>query len=264
MPFFGKKKQKDKDKDKPALTPIEVAEKIGVQAGLVPDEMLKLLDALERVEKNRKVVRRKAVQDRIVSKKPIDLPEAVEFAKERLAEHKKREENLRRIHKLKHLKYFEVESRDVIEDTEYPRKLSPYDIGRSIETAQRRLLEEAEKKKEKADPVIRRAELLLSALDRTKITEAARVARKIAERQNRIGLLSLEEAERLAKLPPEEREALDPEVEETLEIARSLHGFKKQQNTIVDDAAEVVKEDVDAAAAVVRQWVGTIHEENEK
>jgi len=259
--FWRKKKQ---DEDKPALTPVELAEKIGVQAGLVPDEMLKLLDSLERVEKNRKIIRRKAVQDKIVSKKPMDLPQAVEFAQERLAEHKRREEIQRQIHKQKHLKFFEVESRDVIEDTEYPRKLSPYDIGRSIETAHKRLLEEEEKKKETEDPIYRRAELLLSAIDRTKITEAARVARKIAERQNRIGLLSMEEAQRLAKMTPEQREELAPEIEDQLEIARSLQGFKKMQNTIVDDAAEVVKDDVDAAAAVVRQWVGTIHEENDK
>ena len=246
------------------MTPVELAEKIGVQAGLVPDEMLKLLDSLERVEKNRKIIRRKAVQDKIVSKKPMDLPQAVEFAQERLAEHKRREEIQRQIHKQKHLKFFEVESRDVIEDTEYPRKLSPYDIGRSIETAHKRLLEEEEKKKETEDPIYRRAELLLSAIDRTKITEAARVARKIAERQNRIGLLSMEEAQRLAKMTPEQREELAPEIEDQLEIARSLQGFKKMQNTIVDDAAEVVKDDVDAAAAVVRQWVGTIHEENDK
>ena len=257
--MFGRKKQKDKDKDQPALTPVELAEKIGQQAGLLPDEMVKLFDSLERVEKNRKIIRRKAVQEKIVSKKPIDLQNAVEFAKERLEEHKKREENLRRSHKQKHLKYFEAESRDVIEDTEYPKKTSPYDIGRSIDTAQKRLLEE--ERKDADDPVDHKTIILLQAIDRTKITEAARVAHKIAERQKRIGLLSLEEAERLAKMTPEERQELAPDIEEQLEIARSLHGFKKQVNTIVDEAAEVVDENVDAAAAVVRQWVGTIHEE---
>ena len=259
MSLFKKKKQQEKEK--PVLTPVELAEKIGRQAGLLPDEMLKLLDALERVEKKRKIVRRKAVEEKIVNQKPIGLGKAVEFAKERLEEHKKREEIQRQIHRRKHLKFIEAESHDVIEDTEYPRKLSPYDIGISIGTAHKRLLEEEERKKEADDPVYRRAELILHALDRTKITEAARVAKKIAARQNRIGLLTLEEAQRLAKMTPEEREALDPEIEEQLEIARSLHGFKKQINTVVDDAAEVVKEDVDAAANVVKQWIGTIHEE---
>jgi hypothetical protein len=73
----------------------------------------------------------------------------------------------------------------------------------------------------------------------------------------------MEEAERLAKMTPEEREALSPEIEEQLEIAKSLQGFKKTVNTIIDDAAEVVKDDADAAAAVMRQWIGTIHEENQ-
>jgi len=256
--MFGRKKtQKD---DKPVLTAVELADKIGQQAGLLPDEMLKLLDSLERVERNRKIIPQKAVQEKIVSKKAIDLPKAVEIARERLEEHKKREEIQRQLSRKKHLKFFETESHDVIEDTEYPRKLSPYDIGVSIETAYRRLLEE-EKKKEDNDPVYRRAELILHALDRTKVTEAARVARTIAARQERIGRLSLEEAQRLAKLPPEEQQALTPEIEEQLEIAKSLQGFKKHINTVVDDAAEVVKENADAAAAVVRQWVGTIHEE---
>jgi len=260
MLLFTKKKQTDKDK--PALTPIELADKIGQQAGLLPDEMLKLLDSLERVEKRRKIIRRKAVAKKIVNKKPTDLPTAVEIQKEKLEEHRKREEAQKWIHRKKHLKFIEPETRDVIEDTEYPRQLSPYDIGRSIETAYKRLLEEEEKKKEVDDPVNRRAELILKALDRTKITEAARVARKIAERQKRIGLENLEEAERLAKMTPKERETLAPEIEETLEIAKSLQGFKKHVTTLVDEASEVVNEDVDAAAAVVRQWVGTIHEEN--
>ncbi len=257
--MFGRKKKNDKDT--PALTPVELSEKIGQQAGLLPDEMYKLLDSLERVEKNRKIIRRKAVKEKIVGKKQIDLQAAVDFAKERIEENKRREDTLRRIHKRKLLKYFEVESRDVIEDTEYPKKLSPYDIGKSIETAKKRLIEE-EKQKEADQPIHRKTEILLEALDRTKINEAARVAHKIAQRQNHIGLLSLEEAERLAKLPPEEREELDPEIEDQIEIARSLHAFARHQNTIVDDAANVVDEDVDAAASVVRQWVGTIHEEN--
>ena len=257
--MFGRKK-KPKNNE-PVLSPIELADKIGQQAGLLPDEMLKLLDSLKQVETSRKIIPQKAVREKIVNGKPIGLPKAVEVAKERLEEHKKREEIQRKNSRKKQVKYFEAESRDVIEDTEYPRKLSPYDIGVSISTAHKRLLEEEEKKKEALDPVYRRAELVLHALDRTKITEAARVARKIASRQKRIGLSAIEEAERLAKLPPEEREALAPELEEQLEIARSLHGFKKHINTIVDDAAEVVKDDVEAAAAVVRQWVGTIHEE---
>ncbi|MCL2303796.1 MAG: DUF853 domain-containing protein [Planctomycetaceae bacterium] len=257
--MFGRKKKKETDK--PVLSPVELAEKIGQQAGLLPDEMLKLLHSLEQVEKHRRIIRRKAVQEKIVNQKPIDLPEAVEFAKERVEEHNKREEEQKRIHRKKHLKYFETESRGVIEESEYPKELSPLDIGKSIEIAYKRLLEEEERKKEADNPVQRRAELILKALDRTKITEVGRIAKKIAARQKRIGLLSLEEAEWLAKLTPEEREALDPEVEEQLEIAKSLQGFKKHINTVVDDAAEVVKEDVDAAAAVVRQWVGTIHEE---
>ena len=256
--MFGRKKKNEAEK--PAMTPTELADKIGQQAGLLPDEMLKLLDSLERVEKNRVIIRRKAVKQKIVDKKPINLAKAVEFAQNKIEEHKKREDIQRLVHKKKLLKYFEIESRDVIEDTEYPRKLAPYDIGKSIDTAKKRLREEEERKEDEL-PINRKTETILNVLDRTKITEAARVAHNIASRQNRIGILSLEEAERLAKLPPEEKEELSPEIEEQLEIARSLNGFKRHNNTIVDDAASVVDENVDAAASVVRQWVGTIHEE---
>ena len=256
--MFGRKKKNEAEK--PAMTPSELADKIGQQAGLLPDEMLKLLDSLERVENNRIIIQRKAVKQKIVDKKPISLAKAVEFAQEKIEEHKRREEIQRLIHKKKLLKYVEIESRDIIEDTEYPRKLSPYDIGKSIDTAKKRLREE-EERQEEDQPVNRKTELILNVLDRTKITEAARVAHKIASRQNRIGLFSLEEAERRSNLPQEEQMEMDPEIEEQLKIARSLNGFKRKNNTIVDDAASVVDENIDAAASVVKQWVGAIHEE---
>ena len=242
------------------MTPSELADKIGQQAGLLPDEMLKLLDSLERVENNRVIIHRKTVKQKIVDKKPISLAKAVESAQEKIEEHKRREEIQRLIHKRKLLKYVEVESRDIIEDTEYPRKLSPYDIGRSIDTAKKRLREEEERKEEER-PINRKTEIILNVLDRTRITEAARVAHNIASRQNRIGVLSLEETERLANLPPEEQAEITPEIEEELEFARSLNGFKKHNYTIVDDASSVIDENIDAAASVVKQWVGAIHEE---
>ncbi len=58
-----------------------------------------------------------------------------------------------------------------------------------------------------------------------------------------------------------EQQELDPEVEENLEAARSLQSFGKGLNTLVDDAAEVVQTDYDAAASVMKQWVGHVNSE---
>ena len=253
-----------KDTKPPALTQQELAAKIAEDAGLLPDELLKLLDAIAKVESKRTIYRQKAEKKRFATKSKMTLPEAVELTRQRLKEREEREELRRLSRKSKKLKYFEAESRDVIEDGEYPRRLSPCDIGLAIDSAKARLLEEEEKKQQK-ETTNYRALLVLQVLNRMKVTEAARVAKKVALRQKRLGLQSEEEAAKLLRMAAEAAAMnIDPDSspnEEEIVYDHSLDGFGKHLNTLIDDAAEVVKDDYAAAADVVKQWVGNVRAE---
>ena len=252
-----------KDTKSPALTPYELAAKIAEDAGLLPDELLKLLESIAKVEDKRTIYRQKVEKKSFGKKSKMTLPEAVELAQTRLKESEEREELRRKARKQKKLKYFEAESRDVIEDDEYPQRLSPYDMRLAIDSARGRLLEEEQKKQEK-ETTNYRVLLILKVLEQMKVTEAARVAKRIAERQKRIGMLSEEEAEKLLKLAAEttaQRSDIEEAEEEKNVYDHTLDGFGKHLNSLIDDATEVVKDDYDTAASVVKQWVGNISEE---
>ncbi|MGL6195490.1 MAG: hypothetical protein ACRC2T_11790, partial [Thermoguttaceae bacterium] len=160
--------------------------------------------------------------------------------------------------KKKKIKYVEPPSREVFNDDEYPRRLSPDDIYYSIEFAKNKLIEE-QAKKEADSPLARRNEIILEVLDQMKISEAARVAKRIAERQQKIAAMAPEELEELAETTQNELANLD-EAEEQLAQAKSLQRFSKGNKTLLDEAGQLVSEDVESAANVVKQWVGNVIE----
>lgn len=252
--FFGKKKKNGKEE---ALSPDELAKQVSESAGLLPDEILKLLDSIAKVEDNRPVYRKKDIRAKLSRKNLLPILEAVELSKTRLEQRKEREEKLRRFLRKKLMKPVEFESREVITDDEYPKRLTPYDIAESIETAKNKLISEQEES-ETRETIDRKAAIILKVLDRLRLYEAVRVARMVAERQKMIAEISLEEAEKLLANPPAPE--LEEELDETEEISRSLQGFGKGMSTLVDEAKEVVKDDLDAAASVMQQWIGHVSE----
>ena len=54
------------------------------------------------------------------------------------------------------------------------------------------------------------------------------------------------------------------EEEEEIERQRSLNSFDKSMRSLQEEVAELVEENPDAAAAVLRQWIGTVTSNNEK
>jgi hypothetical protein len=98
---------------------------------------------------------------------------------------------------------------------------------------------------------------ILEALEQMKHDEATRFARRVATMQRRHieGKLS-EEATQQNGDPSNTWDKYGLNDEE-LERIRTLQGFgKKPLKTLVDEAGDVVEQDVDAATKVVKQWIG--------
>jgi flagellar biosynthesis/type III secretory pathway M-ring protein FliF/YscJ len=160
----------------------------------------------------------------------------------------------------------EVFERDEFEEGIYPKRLKPTDIVRYIDGAEKQL-EEADRLREKRKKVFApREEMLLDAMARIKKLEAIRVAQKIAEMQRlaiagkTIEELNAEREERRKKIlegpPPTPEEIEEQRIQAELEAARTLQGFDKNIVTLTDEAAELTSENPDAAAAIIRQWIG--------
>lgn len=243
-------------------------------AGLGSEEIIKLLESLGRINDKITVSRRRPVSGKNISKevggkqRNMTIEQAVEYEKKRL------EERLEKEKQIKELFAFDNEliSKEEINDEIYPKRLTPHDIARSIESAKEKL-EEIDRKRAGGGTVFSPTEeAVLHVLQQVKKHEAARIAKYIADRQRNMVLgktieqLEEERQERIRKLngeagpideTPEEKEEREKrEEEKKQETIRTLQGFGKNIKTLVDEVGEVAEDNLDAAAAIVRQWIG--------
>lgn len=273
--MFGKKKKKKPEVD-PSTLPIlpnDLAEHVQTLGGLNSEELVKLFESLGRIDESIIVSRRRPVTGKNTSKEvggkkaKMSIDEAVEYEKERAETRAEKENKVRELFGIEQ----ELFERDEINDEIYPKRLAPTDIARSIEAAKDKLEEQDRLKEMRSKVFSPREELILDILTLVKKYEAARVAKKIADRQRKTvkgKTLEQLEAEREARIrqlrgesePIDEtsEERLQKEEEQKQEAIRTLDGFDKNIKTLVDEAGDVVGENIDAAAAVLRQWVGNV------
>lgn len=279
--MFGKKKQKKKkepDYSNQPLLPGKLVEHVQSRNGLTLEEQIKLLESLSRINPSITVTRQKLVKGKkfpkAVGKIPIE--DAIEHTKNRVTARNEKNQKIEEITGL-HLQDFQ--DRAELNDKIYPQRLTPTDIVRYI-NAGKEQLEELERERTKSVKVFSpREEAVLNVITLIKKLEASRVAKRIAERQRAAVLgktleeLDAEHAEWLRKLKGEPEPETPEQMEERLkqeevqrieeetaaeEAARVLEGFDNDIHTLVDEAAILVTENPEAAAAVLKQWIGNI------
>ena len=272
--FAKKKKQEQRNEAPPSLVlPNAFAQHASELAGLTPDEILKLLQSLGRVNASITVTRRRADKSgkgsKVVGgrKGKMTIDEAVEYETTRIGERNEKEKTVRELFGLEDEEFERVELNEEV----YPKRMAPTDIVRYVDAAQKRL-EEADRLTERRKKVYSpREEIILNVATEIKKYEAPRVAQKIAERQRQIvegKTIEELDAERQQRLeafqaeldgpPPTPEELEQQRIEEELDAARTLTGFDTNIRTLSDEAAELTSENPEAAAAIVRQWIGNI------
>jgi hypothetical protein len=231
------------------------------EIGMAPDEIERLLELLGRDNAERIVFRRRVGSILDVAKglvfwvRPyrLSIDEAKALIHEIAERHKEREELLLKKRRRKDPDY-QLPKYLMPEDIVYPSQLSPDDVLAASQAARQRLEEPPQVETNTAEE--RRARRIFEALKQLKNEEATRFARQIATMQRRHI-----EGKPLEDETPEDGESdvwrthgID---DEELERIRTLQGFgKKPLKTIIDEAGEVVDANVDAAAKVVKQWIG--------
>jgi hypothetical protein len=279
--MFGKKKPKKKkepDYSNQPLLPGKLVEHIQSRNGLTLEEQIKLFESLSRINPSITVTRSKLLKGKkfpkAVGKMPID--EAVEYTKKRVEARNEKNQKIEEITGL-HLKDFL--DHEELNDEIYPKRLTPADMVRYI-NAGKEQLEALDREREKSVKVFSpREEAVLNVITLIKKFEVSRIAQKIAERQRATVLgktleeLEAEHAEWLRKLKGEPEPETPEQMEERLkqeekqkieaeatleEAARTLEGFGKDIHTLVDEAGTIIAENPDAAAAVLKQWIGNV------
>lgn len=242
------------------------------EVGLEPDEIERLLELLGRDNEERPVFRRRVGSIIDLAKgfvfwvRPyrLSVDEAKVLMHEIAEEQKEREKRLIKKRRRKDPNY-RLSKRLTPEEIEYPTSLSPDDILDAINTVAKRL-EEPREFAEKETREERRAKRVFEALEQLKNEEATRFARYVATKQRRhIEGKTDEERE-----SPEHGDGQDDIWaehgfdDEELERIRTLQGFgKKPLKTLIDEAGEVVDNNVESAAKVVRQWIGNVKPDGE-
>ncbi len=268
------KKKKETPLEELPVLPNDFAEHTSALAGMTSEEIVKLLESLGRIDGNIVVSRRRPIKGRNTSRivggrqRKMNIEQAIEYEKKRI---EAREEKERKVLEVGGVDA-EIFERDEINDEIYPKRLTPNDMARSLNAAQGKLEEEDRAKERRAKIFAPKEEILLNIISDVKKSEAVRVAQRIAERQRKTVLGKTleelqEERERKVReilgIPephdetPEEMEVrLQKEEEALKEATRTLEGFSRDNKTLVDEAGDMVGENVDAAASVVRQWIG--------
>ena len=249
------------------ILPNEVAEFVSEKGGLTPEELSKLLESLGRINPTIKVSIRRPNPSGKGSKQVATQPilEAIDYEHERL---EKRNEKIKKVQEILNCED-DFLMREEINDEIYPKRLAPTDIVRCIEAAKEKLIEQDRKRTLPSKIFMPREEVVLNIMTLVKKFEAIQVAMRIAERQKRVVAgKTLEEiqAERNADIQkvrddieaentetPEEK-ALR-EQREAIEANRTLT-FDGNLHNLLDDAEEITAENPEAAAAVLRQWIG--------
>ncbi len=277
MALFRKKKKKTEvDPASLPVLPNDLAEHVQTLGGLNSEELIKLFESLGRIDDSIVVSRRRPVPGKNTSKeigglhKKMSIEKAVEYEKQRAEARTEKENKVREMFDLDE----ELFQRDELNDDIYPQRLTPTDIVTSIDAARIKLEEQDRLSAIRKKVFSTRDELILDILDLVKRYEAARTAKVVAERQRKLvegKTLEQLEKEREARIrqlkgepepidetPEEREERLKLEEEQKQELIRTLPGFDKNIRTLVDEAGDMTSENVDAAAAVIRQWIGNL------
>ncbi|MDR1491188.1 MAG: hypothetical protein LBT05_00455 [Planctomycetaceae bacterium] len=262
MPLFPKKKNKKTIANSAQdLKGTIEGEVLPAALGLTPSELERLLKLLG--DKKRPVFQRKAGGFRDKEngvaywKKPkrLSYEKAMKLLHEEAEEYAERErEFLRKKRKLN--PNYQI-SRDVeLDESGFSENLTADDVLLALKTAKKRLTKpETPSPKSTAEESHMR--WIFVALEQLKKEEKIRFAREIASLQQKH--IEGKTAERQSDLETETRDDAFGEqgIGEESEKIQTLDGFgSKPLMTLIDEAGSVVEEDLDAAAKVVRQWIG--------
>jgi sulfur carrier protein ThiS len=278
-----KKKEPPKEPDyaKMPVLPNKLARFVQAKYGLTPDELLKLTQSLGRVNEDIKVARRRAVEGKEYSRrvgKILTILEAAEYEQERTEDRFVKDQEISEL--LEEVNFDELMVRLEVNDSIYPKRLAPTDIVKSIDAAGERLAELDRLRAKPPKIYSPREEILLDVITLIKKQEPYRVARHIADRQKayilshtmeeleaeykewlRIlrgdpteeELLAIEEARRLAEAAAEEEE----ERRAAEEAARNF-GDLPPMHTLLDEVAELIRNNPEAATAIISLWIGNV------
>ncbi|MDR1385445.1 MAG: hypothetical protein LBJ67_16595 [Planctomycetaceae bacterium] len=260
MSLFSKKNQRTLANSAKDLKGTVEGEVLPVALGLTPNELerlLKLLGDKKRLVFQRKVGGFRDKENGVAYwKKPKQLSydKAMELLHEEAEEYTEREQEfLRKKRKLN--PSYQI-PRDVeLDESGFPENLTADEILLALKAAERRLTTlETSPQKSTAEEC--RARWIFSAMEQLKKEEKIQFARAIASLQQKHI-----EGKTAVRQPDLETETWDlfgkQESSEAAEKTRTLDGFgSKPLTTLIDEAGNVVEEDLDAAAKVVRQWIG--------
>ena len=261
------------------VLPNKLIEFVQAKYGLTPQERHKLLESLGRVNPEIKVARRQKVEGKDYSKlvgKILPVIEAAAYEKERVEHRLLSDQKVREL--LEGVDFDELMIRLEVNDEIYPKRLAPTDIVRCVDSAGEKLDELDRKRATPVKIYSPREETILDVITLIKKQEPYRVAKHIADRQrayilnNPMEVLEAEyaewlrnlrgdptEEERLAKEAADQFAAEEAAIEEARlaaeEAARNFADLASL-HTLLDDVAELIAVNPDAAAAIVRQWIG--------
>jgi len=237
----------------------ELAHRISETAGMLPDEIVRLLDSLAHVDRTRTIIQRKPGDKKSLFGRSKETKGKVVAALDHAVKHL--EERIERENLVRKKKKDLPERPGPIFDEDYPQRLVPADIARSIQGARVHL--EMLEEQRAVDPITdRKADLVLRIMQKLKKYEATRVAREIAMKQRRLYEATLRE-HKGEYVPPEASMTKEEAEKQLLKAQQQLQGFGHGLRTLIDDAAEVVEDNYDAATSVVRQWIGTATQQPE-
>ena len=261
------------------VLPNKLIEFVQAKYGLTPQERLKLLESIGRVNPEIKVARRQKVEGKEYSKlvgKVLTAVEAAQHEKERVEHRLTSDQKIREL--LEEVEFDELLVRLEVNEEIYPKRLAPLDIVHYVDSAGEKLDALDAQRAKPPKIYLPREETILDVITLIKKQEAIRVARRIAERQRAYVLtrtmeeLEAEHAEWLRNLrgdPTEEErlameeaarlaaeEAAAEEERTAAEEAARNFGDLASLHTLLDDVAELIRNNPDAATAIVRQWIG--------
>jgi len=273
-----KKKPKEPDYTKKPVLPNTLAMFVQAKYGISPDELHKLFASMGRVDETIKIARRQGVKGKEYSRrigKVLAILDAAEFEKERAEKRHVKEGKINEL--IDDEEFLELRVPLEVNDSVYPKRLSPLDVVHCIDAAGERL---EELDRERAKPLkiySAREEAVLDVITFIKKEEPVRVARMIAARQlayifskpmeelefeysewlrNLKGLPPPEtEEEMMARLAAEEEQLLEEERLAAEEAARNFDDLPTVY-TLLDEIAELIRNNPEAAAAIIRQWIG--------
>ena len=270
MPLFWKKKQQPTDTDANGRNNDAADDALHFDTGLGPDVIERLLELLSRESAERVVFRRREgkimdkVKGWVFRKHPyrLTIDEAKTLIHDIAEKHRERHE---RLLKKKRRKDAGLEFTKTLwaNAVAYPTELTTDDVLEAGEAARHRL-EEIPKLDDVETTEERLAKMIFEALKQMKVEEATLFARRYADMQHEF---LEQQAAAIENASDNDTDlfaghGLD---ENGMERVNSLQGFgRKPLKTLIDEAGDAVNTDIEAAAKVVKQWIGNPRNGDEK